>query len=451
MCDTIVALGNSTIDGKVLFAKNSDREPNEAHELVIIPGSKHQKGDTVKCTYIEIPQVEETFQVLLAKPFWIWGAEMGANEFNVTIGNEAVFTKDPYGKEPGLIGMDFLRLALERSKTAHDALLTIIDLLEKFGQSGNCGFAHEMYYHNSFLICDPDEAWVLETSARQWAAQKVKDVGSISNAITIEDEWDMASANLVGHAIEEGWCKDAKSFYFSKCYSEPVYTLFSDARNRQACTIQQLKTHIGQIDPAMMMEVLRTHRENGKGDFSPDRGITGADVCMHAGWGPIRGSQTTGSMVSQLDKNGSTHWLTGSAAPCTSLFKPVWMDSGLPDVGVSPQGVFDDKTLFWNHELLHRHILDDYQTRINLIKPEQKVFEQSMLNEVQQSKAKTLAERKTFTVNVFVKAGELEQKWFKKLEAVNRKHQNRLLYVQFWKKINKAAKLILSLCLPLIG
>ncbi|MHB8136628.1 MAG: C69 family dipeptidase, partial [Anaerolineaceae bacterium] len=74
MCDTFVALGNSTADGKVLFAKNSDREPNEAHELVIIPRTQHQSGEKVKCTYIEIPQVEVTYQVLLAKPFWIWGA-----------------------------------------------------------------------------------------------------------------------------------------------------------------------------------------------------------------------------------------------------------------------------------------------------------------------------------------------------------------------------------------
>lgn len=154
MCDTIVALGNSTADGKVLFAKNSDREPNEAHELVIIPHAHHKVGEKVKCTYIEIAQVEETYQVLLAKPFWIWGAEMGANEFGVTIGNEALFTRDPYGKEPGLIGMDFLRLALERSKTAHAAMMTIVELLEKYGQSGNCGFAHKMFYHNSFLICD---------------------------------------------------------------------------------------------------------------------------------------------------------------------------------------------------------------------------------------------------------------------------------------------------------
>jgi dipeptidase len=80
----------------------------------------------VRCTYIEIPQVAETFAVLLAKPFWIWGAEMGANEKGVTIGNEAVFTKVPMEKQPGLIGMDFLRLALERAATARFALEVIV-------------------------------------------------------------------------------------------------------------------------------------------------------------------------------------------------------------------------------------------------------------------------------------------------------------------------------------
>ncbi len=208
MCDTIVALGNSTLDGNVIFGKNSDREPNEAQQMILIPAANHVPGEEVHCTYIDVPQVERTHAVLLSKPFWMWGAEMGTNEFGVTIGNEAVFTRTPYGKDPGLIGMDMLRLALERAQNADQALRIVIDLLEKYGQGGNCGFAHKLYYHNSFLICDPEKAWVLETSGKDWAAEKVEAVRSISNAITIGNHWDMASATLVSNAMENGWCKD---------------------------------------------------------------------------------------------------------------------------------------------------------------------------------------------------------------------------------------------------
>ncbi|MBA7558106.1 hypothetical protein ES705_50896 [subsurface metagenome] len=41
-----------------------------------------------------IPQVSETARVLLCQPFWMFGAEMGANEYGVVIGNEAIFTKE---------------------------------------------------------------------------------------------------------------------------------------------------------------------------------------------------------------------------------------------------------------------------------------------------------------------------------------------------------------------
>ncbi|HEX2981464.1 MAG TPA: hypothetical protein VHO48_14450 [Anaerolineaceae bacterium] len=77
MCDTLIALGNATADGSVLFAKNSDREPNEAHELVVIPRARHTAGSQAQCTYVSIPQVEETHAVLLAKPAWIWGGRDG--------------------------------------------------------------------------------------------------------------------------------------------------------------------------------------------------------------------------------------------------------------------------------------------------------------------------------------------------------------------------------------
>ena len=115
MCDTFVVLPPFTRDGSVIFGKNSDREPNEAQALEFHPAQEYPAGQTVRCTYLEIPQVRETHAVLLCRPFWMWGAEMGANEKGVVIGNEAVFTKMPIDRKGGLTGMDLLRLALEKS------------------------------------------------------------------------------------------------------------------------------------------------------------------------------------------------------------------------------------------------------------------------------------------------------------------------------------------------
>ena len=65
---------------------------------------------------------------------------MGANEKGVVIGNEAVFTRMPLNKNGGLTGMDLLRLALERSATAEQALEMIAGLLSDHGQGGICGY-----------------------------------------------------------------------------------------------------------------------------------------------------------------------------------------------------------------------------------------------------------------------------------------------------------------------
>lgn len=441
MCDTLVALGNTTADGSVLFAKNSDREANEAHELVIIPPASHPAGSTVRCTYIEIPQVTETYAVLLAKPFWIWGAEMGSNEKGVTIGNEALFTRVPMDKKPGLIGMDFLRLALERAGTARLALDVIVKLLETHGQSGNCGLHHPNYYHNSFIIADPHEAWVLETAGKQWAAVKVKDIYSISNAITIDKEWDLASSGLVDYAVESGWCKDRASFSFTGCYTSWLYTTFSQARSRQCRSTALLRGTAGKVEISKMMSYLRDHGENATPEWSPGSSLREWNVCMHIGFGPFRINQSVGSMVSRLALDTQTHWLTGTSAPCTGVFKPVWIDSGIPDVGPEPGDEYNASALWWQHERLHRAVVYDYPARLASYKSERDALEAEFILGEAELRGKSSAERGAFSAECFRRSTDAASRWIQQVQNTPVRKHAPALYRMMWSKENKQARL----------
>src|SRR4051795_2346910 len=136
-CDTSVVLGSITADGSTIFAKNSDRAPNEAQPLSHYARRAYPAGATVRTQYLEIPQVEQTWEVIGSRPSWLWGFEMGVNEWGVAIGNEAVHTREP-GEETGLLGMDIIRLALERATNAESAVNVITEMLERYGQGGSC-------------------------------------------------------------------------------------------------------------------------------------------------------------------------------------------------------------------------------------------------------------------------------------------------------------------------
>lgn len=442
MCDTLVMTRAATADGVALFAKNSDRDPNEAHHVLLVPAADHAPGARVRCTYIEIEQVSRTYALALAKPFWIWGAEMGVNEHGVAIGNEALFTREPAEKTARLTGMDLLRLALERAATARAAVEVITALLERYGQGGNCGFQHPLYYQNSFLIADPVDAWVLETVGRRWAAKQVQGGYSISNMITLGRHWDMAAPDLVTHAVAQGWCKNAADFDFSRAYSDFLYTRFSAAAQRCAATMTALQTETGRATPASMMAALRLHVDKAAPDWSPARGLTGATVCMHAGYGPVRRSQTTGSLVACLYPQGPLLFVTGGAAPCTSIFKPLWLDTPLPEaVGPAPTGVYDSHSLFWRHERLHRAILRDYPRRIAVMQEERAVLEQELMAEALANHAAPLERRQQIVAEGFSRALAAEERWLTRISEMPASGRRSWLYTQAWEGWNREAGL----------
>jgi dipeptidase len=368
MCDTLVAVQNSTADGKIWFAKNSDREPGEAQVVEQIPRKTHKNTAKLQCTHIAIPQAEQTFEVLLSRPFWMWGAEIGSNEHGLTIGNEAVWTKLPIDKI-GLTGMDLLRLALERTATAGEALDFITSFLKQHGQGGACGYRNKNFrYHNSFLIADPTEAWVLETAGKFWAAEKVRGVRTISNVLSIGKEFDLISDDAYTFARSKGWCKSAADFDFAASFSDAKYSAFSGGVERSACTLRNLKTNSGRLEREDFFATLRDH--NG---YKPEVGWRMKMPCAHSSWWPTRAAgQTTGSMVSRLGKDQQTHWLTGTSSPCLSIFKPFVLGGELIATGAMPSEGYDEESLFWRHERLHRLVLRDYE-------PLKKIFDDARM------------------------------------------------------------------------
>ena len=334
MCDTMSIVAGYSDDRVTYFGKNSDRSPNEPHLILKIPAMKHAAGSEVKCTYISIPQVEYTREMILYKPSWIWGAEIGVNEARVAIGNEAVFTKSKKS-ESALLGMDLLRLALERADTAASAVEVMIELLEAYGQGGNCGFDKEFFYDNSFLAADPKEAYVLETAGKNYAVIKVEDKYAISNRLSIGKSYSAATG------VEKG--QD-----FAKRFTEPVYSHFAEAKERRQQAMGCLSPA---TDAAGIMKILRNHNINVQGrEFT--RGSVGS-VCMHAGG--VVGDHTTGSLVAVLRQDKPiTLWSTGSSTPCISSFKPVFWNSAAAPVFDEPEPGIE----YWlRREQIHRAVI----------------------------------------------------------------------------------------------
>ena len=372
MCDTYIVLGNATKSGNVIFGKNSDRLGSEAQLITYSPRLHHAKGESLKCTHITIPQVTETYEVLLSQPYWMWGAEMGANECGVVIGNEAIATKEPLN-DTGLLGMDLLRLGLERGDTAKKALDIIINLLETHGQGGSHN-KKGLNYHNSYIVADNKEAYVLETAEKWWIVEIVKNFRSISNNISIRGKGDMRRDGMIEHAIEQGYCKDDNDFDFKMIFSPSPLPDTFPVESRDGCSLNQLKSYSGEISTELVMKFLRTHEPAG--------------ICMHQ-----RNNQSTGSQVSEIfrDPSNSIHWFTGSTIPCLSIFKPYVFP--INNQNVKEAKIYEEISpeWFWTR---HSEFVDKYKKKPTVENPERELYyqklrfeEKELINEIEEIKS----------------------------------------------------------------
>lgn len=369
MCDTACLV----TPAGVLFGKNSDREPGEAQATELVAASRGGPG-TVRCTHVTVRQAERRRAVLLSRPAWMWGCEIGANDAGVVGGNEAVFTRFPVPRG-GITGMDLLRLALERADSAGAAVEHVIELLAEQPQGGRMGHRDAGFrYFSSFVLADAREAWVLETAGPYWATERVRGARALSNELSIGVP-ERVHPGAADEARRRGWLAKGETFAFARCFGSRLHRPLTGASVRRA-RVERALASDSRADERTLMRALRDH-----GGVHPARGLRLQAPCAHASWPPTRwAGQTTASMVSVLRRERARHWLTGTSSPCLSVFKPATLEVEPAAYGTLAPERADRQSLWWRHERLHRAVLEDWEPRAAAIAPARDRLEQELLD-----------------------------------------------------------------------
>ncbi len=330
MCDTICSLRvNNRNSGVSLFGKNSDRDPNEVQLVEFYP--RTTRNGNLHTTYIDVEYEGTTNAVVISRPQWMWGAEMGTNEKGVSVGNEAIFSA-PRPKDRALLGMDLLRLGLERGTDARSTANTIIEYLEKYGQGGSNDSLTDEYYNNLFLISDLDSAFELTVVGKEYQLEKVKAYDSVSNKFPDSDKGSGEMSQV--------------SDNFS-CNEDIIFSRLGYGSERSTYSSHWLRDRAKGVRVEDIFQLLRHH----SGDWAHPREGSNRDICMHAG--PLsRRFQTANSMVVEKSENRSIIWSTFSSNPCVSLYKPVLF------AGNNVVGLPYDSRYWLRSERIHREYFE---------------------------------------------------------------------------------------------
>jgi dipeptidase len=426
VCDTFVALPAYTQGKSMLFAKSADCEVNEANAVVRIPRKKHVKGEAVRITHLVIPQAEETHEILLTKAFWTYGCEIGVNEFGVSMGEEAVFTTAVEEERDGIIGPDLMRIGLERAKNCQEAIEIMTRLLEQYGQGGSAELKGNSHFDSSYILSDPGEAYILETAGREWVLKKVEAIASISNMLGIGTDWDDYSGTDAQARLD-----------WAKTYALPEVPPSLGSPSRQAITFDQLQASLGNISVKKMFEIVRHHNDG----YHPATAEAHRNICVHAGPQGNRWWQADGVMVTDVGSHGVMAWVTATSGTCVSIFKPVFLDVELPDLGPYPTEHFDPRSLWWKHELLHRRAMADFDTLVPEIRADFDRLEDEFLAQAEAVKKGPPGEKAQFMDHCFRQALAATEDWIARLRSRQDLRFADPAYRAMWAKLNAEAGL----------
>ena len=225
-CTSILVGKKASVDGSVMCTYNIDSW-GAMHKMYRYEGGSHPAGTMRKIydrdtrTYHgQIPEAPVTYLVT-----------GNINEWQVAIGETTFEGRDELVDRSGIIDYGSLMdLGLQRGRTAREAIKVMTSLAEKYGfcSSGE-----------SFTVCDPNEAWVLEmtgcgpkSKSVVWMAVRVPDNAVMAHAnqsrirrVNISDTANvMISPNCISFARKRGYFKGADSeFSFCDAYNPPTF------------------------------------------------------------------------------------------------------------------------------------------------------------------------------------------------------------------------------------
>jgi len=296
---------NLTKDKSVLLAGYGD-EPS-SHWLVIAPRRQHPAGTTISVggiatsrlpgELIKIPQAPETFRYIsmdyssysgFPAPLTNGGMnEHGLAVRDVALGSRRELVEMTPNPQRGLNYSDVARIALERAKTAREAVDISIELIKRHGDF--------TYGGNSHIFADPNEGWVLLTFAGGkglWVARRLGPdevwlnwrgytglgyVQTLPSDLRNSKDY-LASDNFVSFAVEKGWYNPAAGQPFNVisvyCRERPE-VMPEEARSVESA----VRAAAGKVDVQLLMQQLhRTGRDSSgygqvahlRADIHPD-------------------------------------------------------------------------------------------------------------------------------------------------------------------------------------
>lgn len=260
----------------VIFGRNS-LNGGEVQEVLYFPSSGNE---TAKCDSGAEIERTSTLAIIVQKSTKIfWGSESGANEKHVCV--SVVWSDGEPNDENSLKSTDIVRLTLENSSSALEAVDKIGELISQYGND-NSKF--------SFALCDLKDVWVLSTSGKLWAAEQIiEGYRRIpSNGLAVTTKIDKSTENLGDKLKDQGVWDGSDELNFSKSFSALPET-------ESWPSGEEPSNDDGSFNIRNMISTLRS--------VSSD--------CV--------GSSNVSSL---LDSGISCHWFTATPNPCESVYKP---------------------------------------------------------------------------------------------------------------------------------